>query len=82
MKVNVIPDTVVIDVDIRTVPGTTYPCAPGGPNDYVYIFAQPQMWKPLVNAMGKPELADDRHHGDRKRRHAHPERRFAAVLPH
>jgi len=43
----------------RTVPGTTYPCAPGGPNDYVYIFAQPQMWKPLVNAMGQPELADD-----------------------
>ena len=43
----------------RTVPGTTYPCAPGGPNDHVYIFAQPQMWKPLVNAMGKPELADD-----------------------
>ena len=31
----------------RTVPGTTYPCAPGGPNDYVYIFAQPQMWKPF-----------------------------------
>lgn len=43
----------------RTVPGTTYPCAPGGPNDYVYIFAQPQMWKPLVGAMGQPELADD-----------------------
>jgi len=43
----------------RTVPGTVYPCAPGGPNDYVYIFAQPQMWKPLVNAMGRPDLADD-----------------------
>jgi formyl-CoA transferase len=43
----------------RTVPGTTYPCAPGGPNDYVYIFAQPQMWKPLINAMGQPSLADD-----------------------
>jgi formyl-CoA transferase len=43
----------------RTVPGTTYPCAPGGPNDYVYIFAQPQMWKPLLGAMGQPELADD-----------------------
>jgi len=43
----------------RTVPGTTYPCAPGGPNDYVYIFAQPQMWKPLVTAMGRPELVDD-----------------------
>ena len=43
----------------RTVPGTTYPCAPGGPNDYVYIFAQPQMWKPFVKAIGQPELADD-----------------------
>jgi formyl-CoA transferase len=43
----------------RAVPGTTYPCAPGGPNDYVYIFAQPQMWKPLLGAIGQPELADD-----------------------
>ena len=43
----------------RTVPGTTYPCAPGGANDYVYIFAQPQMWKPLLAAMGQPGLADD-----------------------
>jgi formyl-CoA transferase len=25
----------------------------------VYIFAQPQMWKPFLNAIGKPELADD-----------------------
>src|SRR3954447_6591216 len=43
----------------RTIPGTTYPCAPGGPNDYVYIFAQPQMWKPFLGAIGQPELADD-----------------------
>jgi formyl-CoA transferase len=43
----------------RTVPGTTYPCAPGGPNDYVYIFAQPQMWKPFLGVIGRPELADD-----------------------
>jgi formyl-CoA transferase len=43
----------------RTVPGTTYACAPGGPNDYVFIHAQPQMWKPLINVMGQPELADD-----------------------
>lgn len=43
----------------HTVPGTTYPCAPGGPNDYVYIFAQPQMWKPFLGAIGHPELADD-----------------------
>jgi len=43
----------------RTVPGTTYPCAPGGPNDYVYIFAQPQMWKPFLGVLGRPELAED-----------------------
>ena len=46
----------------RTIPGTTYPCAPGGPNDYVYIFAQPQMWKPFLGVMGRPELADDPHY--------------------
>jgi formyl-CoA transferase len=43
----------------KTVPGTTYPCAPGGPNDYVFIHAQPQMWQALINVMGQPELADD-----------------------
>jgi formyl-CoA transferase len=43
----------------RVVPGTTYACSPGGPNDYVYIFAQPQMWKPLLQAMGQAALADD-----------------------
>jgi formyl-CoA transferase len=41
------------------VPGTTYPCAPGGPNDYVFITAQQQMWPAMVKAMGRPELADD-----------------------
>jgi len=43
----------------RTVPGTTYPCAPGGPNDHVYIFAQPQMWLPFLGAIGREELARD-----------------------
>lgn len=43
----------------RNVPGTTYPCAPGGANDYVFIYAQPQMWPALLGAMGQPELADD-----------------------
>jgi formyl-CoA transferase len=43
----------------RTVPGTTYRCAPGGANDYVFIFAQPQMWPAMVEAMGQSELADD-----------------------
>ncbi len=43
----------------RNVPGTTYACAPGGPNDYVYIYAQPQMWPALLGVIGRPELADD-----------------------
>ena len=43
----------------KTVPGTTYACAPGGPNDYVFIHAQPQMWQALIKVMGQPELADD-----------------------
>jgi formyl-CoA transferase len=43
----------------RNVPGTTYPCAPGGPNDYVFIFAQPQMWPAFLGVMGRPDLADD-----------------------
>ena len=33
------------------VPGTTYRCHPGGPNDYVFIFAQQQMWHPLLRAV-------------------------------
>ena len=43
----------------RNVPGTTYPCAPGGPNDYVYIFAQPQMWPAFIKTIGQPELGED-----------------------
>ena len=43
----------------RGVPSTTYPCAPGGPNDYVFITAQQQMWPAFTRAIGRPELADD-----------------------
>jgi formyl-CoA transferase len=40
-------------------PSTTYPCAGGGPDDWVFITAQQQMWPAMVEAMGRPELADD-----------------------
>src|SRR5213592_4389421 len=43
----------------RNIPGTLYACAPGGPNDYVYIYAQPQMWPAVVRVLGRPELAED-----------------------
>ena len=41
------------------VPGTTYRCHPGGPNDYVFVFAQQQMWHPLLRAMGRADLIGD-----------------------
>jgi formyl-CoA transferase len=43
----------------RNVPGTTYPCAPGGPNDYVFIHAQQQMWPAVARVLGQPELTED-----------------------
>ena len=41
------------------VPGKTYRCHPGGPNDYVFIYAQQQMWHPLLRAMGRADLVGD-----------------------
>lgn len=43
----------------QTVPGTTYPCHPGGPNDYVYIFVQPQMWPAFLEVLERQDLKDD-----------------------
>ena len=43
----------------RGIPGTTYPCAPGGPNDYAFITAQQQMWPAFTEAIGRPDLAED-----------------------
>ncbi len=42
------------------VPSTIYPCAPGGPNDYVFINAwERPMWLAMLGVMGRAELADD-----------------------
>jgi len=43
----------------KMVPGTTYRCSPGGPDDYVYIYAQPQMWPAFVKVTDIAGLADD-----------------------
>jgi formyl-CoA transferase len=40
-------------------PGWAVRCAPGGPNDYVYVIIQPVGWKPLAELIGRAELADD-----------------------
>ncbi|MQY10619.1 Formyl-CoA:oxalate CoA-transferase [Streptomyces sp. RB5] len=40
-------------------PGWAVKCAPGGPNDYVYVIVQPVGWKPITDLIGRPELAED-----------------------
>ncbi|HZT86442.1 MAG TPA: formyl-CoA transferase [Stellaceae bacterium] len=52
-------------------PGAALRCAPGGPNDYVYVIIQPPSWEPLMKLCGREELITDP-------RYATP----AARLPH
>ncbi|MFD5630883.1 formyl-CoA transferase [Streptomyces sp. NPDC127072] len=40
-------------------PGWAVRCAPGGPNDYVYVIVQPVGWQPITTLLGRPELAED-----------------------
>jgi formyl-CoA transferase len=44
------------------VPNALYPCKPGGPNDYVYVFcsrANPEHWQRLLTVMGRDDLKGD-----------------------
>ena len=40
-------------------PGWALRCWPGGPNDYVYVIIQPQVWAPLATMIGREDLVDD-----------------------
>jgi formyl-CoA transferase len=43
-------------------PSALYPCQPGGPNDYVYVFcsrANPEHWQRLLKAIGREDLSGD-----------------------
>ena len=53
------------------VPGTTYRCHPGGPNDYVFIFVQQQMWHPLLRALGREDLVGDKRYDTAEARWEH-----------
>jgi formyl-CoA transferase len=47
---------------IGTAPGGLYSCAPGGLNDWCYIFASrgnEEHWRRLVRAIGREDLLDD-----------------------
>jgi formyl-CoA transferase len=40
-------------------PGWVVKCAPGGPNDYIYVIIQPPGWAPLMQAVGREDLIED-----------------------
>ena len=55
-------------------PGDIYPCAPGGPNDYVYIYTSrgnPTHWPKLLEAIGRTDLIGDKRYDTREARVEH-----------
>jgi formyl-CoA transferase len=40
-------------------PGGALRCRPGGPNDYIYVIIQPQVWPALATLIGRRDLSDD-----------------------
>jgi formyl-CoA transferase len=52
-----------------TAPCNLYRCAPGGPNDYIYIHcATVEMWRSLMRIVGQPEHGDDPRFAERQGR--------------
>ncbi len=57
-----------------------YPCAPGGPNDYVYIMAvNPRMWNGVCKAIGKPDLLKEPRFENSKKRREHVAELFKEI---
>jgi formyl-CoA transferase len=47
---------------LPTAPANLYPCKPGGPNDFVYIYgsrASNEHWHRLLDLLERPDLKDD-----------------------
>jgi formyl-CoA transferase len=64
------------------VPGGAYPCAPGGPNDYTFIYVQPMnqdMWRDFATAIGREDLLADPRYADARSRWQHRDALNAAV---
>jgi formyl-CoA transferase len=40
-------------------PGGALKCKPGGPNDYIYVIIQPQIWPALATLIGRSDLIGD-----------------------
>jgi len=58
------------------VPSAVYPCKPGGPNDYVYVFcsrANADHWQRLLRVIGREDLKDDERYKTGQARSQRPE---------
>jgi crotonobetainyl-CoA:carnitine CoA-transferase CaiB-like acyl-CoA transferase len=63
-------------------PSDIFPCKPGGPNDWVYVFNShnnPEHWRRTAKIMGRPEWADDPEFLDRDKRTNHADEVNAMV---
>jgi crotonobetainyl-CoA:carnitine CoA-transferase CaiB-like acyl-CoA transferase len=63
-------------------PSDIYPCKPGGPNDWIYVFNShnnPEHWRRTVRIMDRPELAEDPEYLDRDKRMNHADEVNAMV---
>lgn len=61
-----------------------YPCKPGGPNDYVYIYvtrANNSHWHRVLQTIGRPDLIDDERYDTPKKRAAAKPEIDAMLIP-
>jgi formyl-CoA transferase len=59
---------------INIAPSGIYPCKPGGPNDWVYVFcsrANPEHWTRLLKVIGREDLIGNERYGTPQARFEH-----------
>jgi formyl-CoA transferase len=52
-------------------PGWALRCKGGGPNDYLYVVIQPQVWEALASKIGRADLLDDAEYATPEKRLPH-----------
>jgi len=60
-------------------PGKALKCRPGGPNDYIYVVMQAQVWEPLMTLIGRAELVGHPEYATPEARLPHLDECFAMV---